>query len=123
MRGLLPSGTAFSSTAIYSNSGSDICPIISTGYRDSLTEAFRARLSIKGVTDSDLDRISSYCTLYKVHLHFLLFGPSILVYMPAEPIILSDISYSEIRDGIEMGGGGEDGGELGGEERGDNSNE
>jgi hypothetical protein len=43
--------------------------------------------------------------------------------MPAEPIILLDISRSEIRDGVKMRGGGEDGGELGGEERGDDSDE
>jgi hypothetical protein len=44
-------------------------------------------------------------------------------YIPAEPTTLSDISRSEIRDGIKIGGGGEDGGELRGEERGDNSDE
>ena len=123
IRGLLPSSTAFSSIVIYSNSRSDIYPIISTSYRDSLTEVSWARLSIKGVIDSDLNRVSSYYTLYKVRLRFLLFRPSILIYMPIEPIILSDVSYSEIRDSIKIGVSSKDRGELGGEERGDNSDE
>jgi hypothetical protein len=123
MRGLLPSSTAFSPIAIYSNSGSNIYSIISTGCRDLLIEAFRARLSIEGVINSDLDCISLYYILYKVRLRFLLFEPSILVYMPVEPIILLDVLYSEIRDGIEIEGGSEDGGEFGGEERGDDSND
>ena len=119
----MPSSTTFSSIAIYSDSRSDICPIISTSYRDSLIEVSRARLSIKGVIDSDLNHISLYYTLYKVRLRFLLFGLSILVYMPIEPIILLDISYSEIRDSIKIRGSGEDRGELRGEERGDDSDE
>lgn len=44
-------------------------------------------------------------------MRFLLFGPSMPAYMPAEPTTLSDVSRSEIRDGVEMGGGGEDRGE------------
>ena len=44
-------------------------------------------------------------------------------YMPADPTTLSDVSRSEIRDGVEMGGGGEDRGEERGEERGDDSDE
>jgi hypothetical protein len=43
--------------------------------------------------------------------------------MPIEPIILLDVSRSEIRDSVKIGGGGEDRGELRVEERGDNSNE
>ena len=123
IRGLLPSSTAFSSIAIYSDSRSDIYPIISTSYRDSLIEVSRARFSIEGVIDSNLNRISSHYTLYKVHLRFLLFRLSILVYMPIEPIILLDILYSEIRDSVEIRGSSEDRGELRGEERGDNNNE
>jgi hypothetical protein len=46
-----------------------------------------------------------------------------LAYMPVEPITLSDISRSEIRDNIKIRGSGEDRGELRGEERGDNSDE
>jgi hypothetical protein len=121
MRGLLSSSTVFSSIAIYSDSRSDVCPIISTSCRDLLIEVSRARLLIKGVIDSDLDHVSSHCALYKVCLRFLLFRLSILVYMPIEPIMLLDVSHSEIRDSVEIGGGGEDRGELRGEERGDNS--
>jgi hypothetical protein len=55
-------------------------------------------------------------------LRFLLFGPFILVYILAEPIILSDILYSEIRDNIKMGDSSKDRGELGKEKRGNNSN-
>jgi hypothetical protein len=46
-----------------------------------------------------------------------------LAYIPIEPITLSDISRSEIRDGVKIGGDGKDGGELGREERGDDSDE
>jgi hypothetical protein len=85
-------------------------------------KAFWAGLSIARVVNSNLNYISSHYILYKVYLHFLLFGPSILVYIPAEPIILLDILYSKIRDGVEMGGSSKEEEELGGEERGDNSN-
>jgi len=83
----------------------------------------RARLLIKGVINSDLNHVSSYYTLYKVRLRFLLFGLFILVYIPIEPIILLNISRSKIRDDIKIGGSGEDRGELRGEERGDNNDE
>jgi len=48
-------------------------------------------------------------------LRFLLFGPSMPAYMPTEPTTLLDVSRNGIRDAVEMGGGSEDGGELGGE--------
>jgi hypothetical protein len=114
MRGLLPSSTMFRSNSY---------PIISTSSRDSPIEASWAGLSITGIVNSDLDHISSYYTLYKVRLRFLLFGLSILVYILVEPTTLLDISRSEIRDSVEMEGGGEDGGELGGEEGGDDNDE
>lgn len=123
MRGLPPSGTTFSSMAICSDCGSDVCLIISTGCRGSPIEASWARLLIEGVIGGDLDYVSSHCALYEVRLCFLLFGPSMPAYMPTEPTTLSDVSRSEIRDGIKMGSGGEDRGELGVEERGDDDDE
>jgi len=75
------------------------------------------------VIDGDLDRASSRRVPHEVRLRYLLFGPSMPAYMPAELTTLSEVSRSEIRDGVEMGGGGEDGGELGGEERGDDNDE
>jgi hypothetical protein len=79
--GLTPSGTTLSSVAVCSDCGMDVCAIASTSWRDSLVEACR-ELSIEEVIDGDLDRASSYYGLHEVRLRFLLFGLSMLAYLP-----------------------------------------
>jgi len=96
--------------------------MISTSSRDLPNKASVAMLSIK-VVEGDLNRVSSYCALHEVRLRFLLFSLSMPIYMSLWPTTLLDTSRNDIRDGVEIRGGGEDGGELGGEERGDDNEE
>jgi hypothetical protein len=78
--GHLPSASTLFA-AVCSNCGRDVCAIVSTSCRDLLIEACR-ELLIEEVIDSDVDRASSDRRPHEVRLRFLLFGLSMLAYLP-----------------------------------------